>query len=83
MSFQPPTAPMPNPHGSSPTKLRRRRNPLRWVIYVLGALFAGFILLTVAALAFMPDEAFTATSTATVTVTTEGETKTWSHNSST
>ncbi|MHC5560847.1 excalibur calcium-binding domain-containing protein [Kocuria sp. U4B] len=76
MSFQPPTAPMPNPHGSSPTKLRRRRNPMRWAIYVLGALFAGFIILTVAVLAFIPDEAYTTTTAATVTVTAEGETKT-------
>lgn len=76
MSYQPPTDPMPNYSGSSPTKLRRRGGRFRWVFYVLGALFAGFILLMVAALAFMPDEAFTSASTATVTVTTEGETKT-------
>ena len=81
MSYQPPTDPVPVPSGSSPTKLRRRGGRFRWVLYVLGALFGGFILLMVAALAFMPDEAFTAptataTATATVTVTTEGETKT-------
>jgi hypothetical protein len=75
VSYQPPTDPLPISTGSSPTKLRRRGGRFRWVFYVLGALFAGFILLMVAALAFMPDEAFT-TSAATVTVTTEGETKT-------
>lgn len=75
MSYDPPTAPIPT--GSSPApKLRKRPGGcLGTGVKILGLLFAGFIVLTVAALAFAPDSAFD-TPAETVTVTVPGEDRT-------